>query len=204
MNGKEVAKKFWQSKEQYPPYEHIKERRLFELNFLLPRLKGKTLVDIGCGDGALLNCLYHLTDMQLFGLDISTSLMKGVNPNIKTYEFDCYDPPFTVDMDVVILAGVIQYIFEDDKLSDLLRDIHSPLLFVRSACASEDEIVNKKSKELGEQYASRYRTVDQVRKLLGEFFLVTEVERIYPDKIESKFGTKQYYFVCERRASLTN
>ena len=70
----EIAKSFWQAQEQYP-FAFTNHRRIHELNYLVPRLKkveGKSLLDLGCGHGSLLECLVHLTDYEEFhGYDIS-------------------------------------------------------------------------------------------------------------------------------------
>lgn len=186
-------------REQYPPFRYIKRRRLHELNWLVPRLTGNgaSLLDIGCGDGALVNCLYHLTDLELHACDFSEKLMRGVNPKIPTFPYDCRKPGPLPPTDIAVIAGVLPYLFEDSEVQELLRCVTAPLLFVRSPCGN-DERVDTFSKDLGAPYKSRYRSVEQVKLLLLEKYDNVEAERVYPDEIESSYGTKQWYFAARR------
>jgi len=186
-------------RESYPPFPHIKKRRLHELNWLVPRLAGNgtSLLDIGCGDGALVNCLYHLMDLELQACDFSEKLMRGVNPRIPTFIYDCREPGELPHTDIGVIAGVFPYLFEDAEVLNLLAHIPAPLLFVRAPCG-KDERVDAFSKELGSHYKSRYRSVEAVRDLLLHNYNVVEAERVYPDDIESAYGTKQWYFTARR------
>lgn len=194
----DVVKQLY-DREDYPPFPHIKTRRFHELKWLLPRLEGKgnSLVDIGCGDGALVNILYHLTDLELQACDFSLKLMSGVNPRIPSFEYDCRKPGPLPETDIAVSAGVIPYLFEDSEVHALVKQISAPLLFVRTPCG-EDERVSTFSEALKADYESRYRSVEQMEALLREHYDEVESDRIYPDEIESKFGTKQWYFTARR------
>lgn len=194
----DVVKQLY-DKEGYPPFPHIKARRLHELNWLVPRLEGRgnSLLDIGCGDGALVNCLYHLTDLELQACDFAVKLMSGVNPRIPTFEYDCRNPGPLPETDITVSAGVIPYLFEDHEVHALVEQISSPLLFVRTPCG-DDEHVETFSEALQAEYKSRYRRVEQMEDLLREHYSDVESARVYPDEIESKFGTKQWYFTARR------
>jgi len=192
----ETAKKFWQDSVEYPEYGTIKERRLYELNYLVPKLKGESLLDLGCGDGALLNCLINLTHFKkLYGYDLSANLLKHVHPLIETKVYDCYKPDPLPNTDVTIVAGVLPFLFEDKVVDRVLELVKSPVLFLRTPCAlgKESIYVNKYSQELKRDYASLYRTISQVMDIVSKRFKIESVDRIYPDSIESKFGTKQFY-----------
>ncbi len=194
----DVVKQLY-DRDQYPAFPHIKRRRLHELNWLVPRLsgQGESLLDIGCGDGALVNCLFHLTDLRLEACDFAPKLMQGVNPRIPTFVYDCRQPGPLPRTDIVVSAGVMPYLFEDDEVHALLKQVPAPLLFLRAPCGN-DERVDTFSKDLGAPYKSRYRSVEQVKALLRESYGQVEAERIYPDEIESGFGTKQWYFTARR------
>jgi trans-aconitate methyltransferase len=193
-----TSKKFWTSADQYPNYGTTKQRRMHELNYLVPRLKGDTLVDLGCGDGALLNCLINLTGFNNFyGFDLSEKLMENLHPSIKRQVFDFYsfkseDIP---QPDVVIIAGAIAYIFDDDVVDHVLGSLSTDRLFLRVPCTlkSESELINNYSADLESEYASMYRTLPAVKNLISQHFDLVAVDRVYPDEIESNYGTKQYY-----------
>ena len=90
--------------------------------------------------------------------------------------------------------GVIIYIFKDSEVVKLLKAIHSDVLILRAPCSEEesDIYVDTYSEELDARYASRYRTHAHVRKLVEQVFTIEDMDRIYPDHLESKYGTKQY------------
>ncbi len=194
----ESATAFWKAQAQYP-FAFTRRRRIYELNYLVPRLartNGRSLLDLGCGDGSLLECLLRLTDFEEFhGYDIAAELLKGIDPRVQTRVFDITRPTALPKVDAVIVAGVIQYVFDDDKVVALLEQIVAPVVWVRSTCTlqrSREEVSR-------DGYASSYRTVAETLHILERQFKVTAVDRIYPDELESAHGTKQFYFEARRR-----
>ncbi len=193
----EDAKRYWKDQAEYP-FPFTKLRRIHELNYLLPRLQevgGKSLLDLGCGDGSLLECLIRLTDFQEFhGYDIAGKLLAEIDPRVTTRVYDLTEPGPLPDVDVTIIAGVIQYVFEDEIVARVLSLVRSPKVFIRSTCSleREDEHLHK------DGYASLYRTLPHTLELISQAFKVTAVDRVYPDSIESPFGTKQFYFEAHR------
>lgn len=195
---REIAKQFWDRKD-YPEYGTIKQRRIHEINLILPYLKGaNSILDLGCGDGALVECLRHLTDAELYAYDFSEKLLSNIHPAIETKVYDCYDPKPLPETDVTIWGGVVPFIFEDEDVVNMVNVIDSPILLLRAPCAEEDTYVNTHSEALGQQYSSRYRTTMHIVSLLKDKYEVKDIIRVYPDDIESKFGTKQYYFICQK------
>ncbi len=198
--SKETSLEFWKNTTEYPNFGNIKERRLYEINYLIPRLHGESILDLGCGDGSLLNCLINLIDSNSFyGFDISKNMLNNLNKSIKKQVFDFYnykksDLPTVSD---VILAGSLQYVFDDNTILKLLADLKTKKVFIRSACTLTNErlVVNNFSKILNKNYSSIYRTVPEMIDLISKSFKIESIDRIYPDNIESKFETKQFYFV---------
>jgi hypothetical protein len=194
----ETATAFWQSQSEYP-FPFTRRRRIHELNYLVPRLERagcKSLLDLGCGDGSLLECLLRLTEIEeLHGYDISTALMRGIDPRILTAEYDISKPGNLPKVDGTIVAGVIQYVFDDESVANLFSRISSPIVWVRSTCSlkPEGERVTR------DGYSSYYRTLPRTYELLSRHLEVGAVDRAYPDELESPFGTKQFYFEARRR-----
>ncbi len=195
----DTARSYWQSRTEYP-FPFTRRRRIHELNYLVPRLArtgGKSLLDLGCGDGSLLECLLRLTDFeQFYGYDVAENLLRDIDPKISTAVYDIARPGPLPQVDAAIVAGVIQYVFDDDMVGALFERITAPVVWVRSTCslgANAERVVR-------DGYASNYRTVPETYALLSRHHQVTAVDRIYPDDIESAFGTKQFYFEVRRKS----
>lgn len=192
------AKNFWKNQETYP-FDFIRRRRIFELNYLVPKIHksgGSSLLDIGCGDGALLECLLRTTDLvDLYGYDIAPRLLEGIDSRIETAVFDLTSPSELPKVDMTVVAGAIQYVFDDEVVEELFSRITSPVLWVRSTCTLQD----RREEVSSDDYASCYRTLTETHDLLSKSFLITSVDRVYPDELESAFGTKQFYFEAKRR-----
>lgn len=192
-----TASDFWKSQTHYP-FAFTRKRRIHELNYLVPRLAkvpGKRLLDLGCGDGSLLECLLRLTDFEEFhGCDIAADLLKDIDPRVRTSVFDIANPGPLPEVDAAIVAGVIQYVFDDAHVDALFARLKSPVVWVRSTCTLQPQA----ERVVKDGYASNYRTVPETFALLSRHYQVTAVDRVYPDELESAFGTKQFYFEARR------
>lgn len=207
-NLEDTAYKFWNSLPTYPKYNApIDLRRDYEVKFLLSKLKDAlSILDLACGDGALITRLAEKTDIKkLYAYDFSETLIKNItNPLIKTRIYNVLkdSEPLPVT-GVTICAGLLPFIFSDKEVIKVLDKIKSQKLFLRTPCSLENDsiLVDKFSTDLNSNYASLYRTVPQVEKLLSKFFKVEKITRIYPDSIESNYGTKQFYFECTNHST---
>lgn len=204
-----VAKNFWKSRDAYPKYPNVKQRRLIDFNFIMNNIDSiKSVIDLGCADGYLLIALREFTDIELFyGYDISQPLLLkledrwGEHKNLITKVQDfttLIDFPCT---DLTISLGMFPYIFESKDLCNLLSKIKSKELIVRTPCSmsGSNEYINVYSNELESEYSAIYRTVNNYVEILKLFFRDISVESSYPDVIESKYGTKHFFFVCRER-----
>lgn len=193
----QTASAFWKSQTEYP-FGFTRKRRIHELNYLVPRLAkvpGKRLLDLGCGDGSLLECLLRLTDFEEFhGYDIAADLLSDMDPRIRTAVFDIAKPGPLPEVDAAIVAGVIQYVFDDAIIDDLFARLSAPVIWVRSTCTLQP----RAERIVKEGYASNYRTLPETLQLLSRHYQITAVDRVYPDELESAFGTKQFYFEARR------
>jgi SAM-dependent methyltransferase len=208
MDNYKTALDFWEKRKRYPNYPNTLQRRLIDTNFVVSKsADANSVLDIGCGEGSMLLSLREFTKIELFyGYDISPSLIKrlvdrwGNVPGLKVKIVNLIilrELPMT---DITLALGSWPYIFDDDHLHKILGNIKSNLLIVRAPCTlgKDDEIINKFSEDLGENYASIYRTRDNYISILSKHFSVCEVSRAYPDEIESKYGTKHFFFVAKK------
>jgi SAM-dependent methyltransferase len=192
--------KFWKNSQIYPSFNFLKKRRIYETNYILSNLtnKDKSILDIGCGDCSLLNILICLHEFNyVYGFDISKKLLKNAHHSITTRVFDIYNNKFNSfpHTNVVIIAGLIQYIEDDKILSNLFKSIKTKKILLRSAFVLKgpDIVINKYSSKLKSRYASKYRSIESFKNILNKNYEIISVKRIYPDRLESKFGTKQFY-----------
>jgi glycerol-3-phosphate cytidylyltransferase len=205
-NLEATSYKFWNSLPTYPKYNApIGLRRDYEVKYLLPKLKDVTsILDLACGDGTLITRLAEKTEIkELYAYDFSETLIKNItNPLIKTRIYNVLKDNISLPVtDIIICAGLLPFIFSDKEVIKVLDKIKSQKLFLRTPCSMSNDniLVDKFSTDLNNNYASLYRTVDQVEKLLSEFFTVENIIRIYPDSIESQYDTKQFYFECTKK-----
>lgn len=206
-----TTKNFWINRKHYPDYPYTKERRLIDVNFIIDNMDSPdSVLDLGCAEGYLLNALKH-TDIKMFyGYDISKKLLDSLISewkDIKKLEIKVCDFTKHIDFpeaDLTLSMGMFPYIFKYYDLYSILAEIKSDMLIVRAPCTlkDNDEYINKYSKELQENYACVYRTAQSYHTILRIFYTNVYIERSYPDIIESKYGTKHYYFVCKKRKEL--
>lgn len=197
-----LAKSFWENQINYPNFPFSKERRFYDLKFLFPFASQWTsLTDLGCGTGEIDFLLSLVTNIKEYNLYDIGSYINYIPYNkyfkIFNEDFLSVNLPQT---DGTICLGVIFYIINNQLLSDFFSKIISPTFIIRCPCNSEDLIINKISKELDKEnlYVAHYRTVKDIINLLNPYFTSIISSRIYPDEIESKFGTKQYGFICKK------
>ena len=203
-----VAEAFWQTRREYPPVIHNFQRRYLELGIILDYIDGiESILDLGCGEGYILLLLRELTDIKLYyGYDISQIFINnlidrwgnyaGLNAHVVNYTTTNKFPV----ADMSICMGSMLYIFDDNALKHMLKNLKSKMFICRVPCSMDDRVeIDKFSKEFDANYAAVYRTIPEYIDMLSESFEIKSIDRCYPDDIESKHGTKQFFFVCKRR-----
>jgi len=206
MSQETVARDFWTNQTSYPDYPFLKERRLYEIQYILKHLgNAKSLLDYGCGDGSALLLIKELTYIEeLIGIDISSYFIKiareKLGPQVKLYTADFNVIKSGFETDITISLGILPYLFEDSIVSQYLSLIKSPKVILRTPCSVEHRLdINTFSKDLRAQYAAVYRSPAITLSLLGEYFTISSIDRAYPDRIESRYGTKHFFFVGDRK-----
>lgn len=207
----EIAKTFWRERKDYPKYPNIKERRLIDVNFIVNNISNtKSIMDLGCADGYLLIALREFTNIKdFYGYDISKDMLSaledrwGACSGLKTKVCDFTNILNLPSTDLTVSMGMFPYIFDDKHLVNILSSIKSNNLIVRVPCTSKknDEYINTYSEDLESNYSSVYRTPQSYLSILSMFYVNVFMERAYPDEIESKYGTKHFFFTCKNKGN---
>ena len=203
----ETAEKFWKTRTEYPPVIYNSQRRYLDLGLILKHVDGaNSILDIGCGEGHLLLMLRELTEIEIYiGYDLSQIFIN----NMKKRWGDCTKLQVRAMnfletgkfqlADMCTCMGVMPYI-SDTGLKYMLSKIRSVWFICRAPCSMNNRIeVDKFSENYNDNYAAIYRTLPEYISILSDFFNIESIGRCYPDEIESKYGTKQFYFVCEKK-----
>lgn len=193
-----VAKAFWKNLKSYPEFGS-KQRRLYEMMYLVPALEScDKLIDVGCGDATQLHLLSIFTDIESYvGLDISEHLIAGVAskyPFITTHLYDIGKSQLKLEGNVALYSGCLQYVFDETAIQKSFIDINTKAIIVRATCSESHLEINKYSGDLNANYSCIYRTVDEMKEILSKQFEIIDIQRVYPNELESKYGTKQYWF----------
>lgn len=211
QNFEETVKDFWRKQEFYPDYGTTQDRKMYDAIYTRNEIKeadAKVVLDLGAGNGSLITILKEMTNVkEFFAFDLSKKMLDTIDfkrpgavicPNEIDLFTDDYVLPFN---DLTIFFGVAQYLPDEDLRRVLERISKSTdVMLFKTACSlSEREDINKYSEALDDQYACSYRTLWEYLKILNEYFDVTDVDRAYPDEIESKFGTKQFLITCKSK-----
>ena len=207
-----VASSFWNAWNAYPPFPHMKQRRFLEVQFIMQKLGDSrdyaALVDVGCGDGSLVKCLEQFLDVrEIHCYDFAPRLMSAIAFTQSMSRIHKHVIDLSVKEnharicvgDVLVCGGMINYLFEDDTVVSLLRAFKAKHVFIRTACTlrQNDERILKQSVNLGGlEYACLYRTLENTRALIERAGLRASITRLYPDAIESAYGTLQFMFYC--------
>ncbi|GAB3174247.1 class I SAM-dependent methyltransferase [Telluribacter humicola] len=93
-----------------------------KVSFLFKKeFKDKSILDVGCGDGALLYAIHNsYSHKLLMGIDISTITPTDISDNIKFINEDIIKFDIKYKFDVVVLDNVYEHISKRDK--DFLLD----------------------------------------------------------------------------------
>jgi hypothetical protein len=100
--------------------------------------------------------------------------------------------------DVTISMNMFPYIFDDEILDKTIASVKSDIFIVRATCEKERLVVNSFSEDLGYEYSACYRTILEYSDIMNKYYTEVEITRAFPDEIESRYGSKQMFFLCKR------
>jgi len=204
-----TAEKFWKSRKEYPPVTCNFQRRYLDLGMILNHIDGvNSILDLGCGEGQNLLMLRELTDIKdYYAYDLSKVFIKNLikrwgkysGLTVKTVNFTKVNN--LPETDMCICMGAMLYVIDDESLKYMLSNIKSKLFICRVPCnlGTGRLEIDKFSEEFKSDYAAVYRTISEYISILSESFIIKSIDRCYPDEIESEYGSKQFFFVCEKK-----
>jgi len=104
-----------------------RQSKTWLVNLLRKELEGKSLLDIGCGEGGFLRSVdAHLEHGKLVGIDISPAILRQKHENIEFLQGDVINFSTDYRFDVVFSDNVIEHIANQD-LSLHLRSVKNAM-----------------------------------------------------------------------------
>ncbi len=199
--------------------DNFEKHKFFELvNLTHKELK---ILDIGCGVG---RWGFHLADFAdtYLGFDYSDTFIniakeKAENENLNHLNFQVLSaidfsindlvikPPF----DLILIAGVLAYLNDDDCIN-LLNKVEASisidsLFYLREPIAIENRLTLNSfySEEMDHEYSAIYRTIDEYDSIFekSNFYnsltLINDVD-LFPDNLNNRTETKQHIFIFKK------
>lgn len=181
--------------------EKVEEESKREAELVLRAVEnpaGKTLLDLGCGDGRL---LFHLAPQfaNSKGVDYSPELVNLAKQRLSACSprptFDVCDVTEYKDVnkyDVVLLSGVIPCLDDGqfEKIIPVLTGLSAPStkLFIRTSIGIKKrlDIVNQYAVELNAVYTAYYRTLEEITVAFSDSrWYLTEKRELYQHRKET-------------------
>lgn len=103
---------------------------------VLGPIKGKRIIDIGCGDGIFTQELLTLDPDFIMGIDPNDAAIKIAKKNmshIKNIEFqvmDVYSLPIIRNYDIAIMRGVLHHLYQVEKAIEIICNIADEVIVV--------------------------------------------------------------------------
>ena len=142
MQKEEVSKAFWEGSSFYPSYPFVKERRKWEIDYLLKNIptNAESLLDLGCGNGSTTILLRELTYIKKYWCyDIGAGMLSTIGGNrdseLITKVWDANDGDFNFpETDISISMNMFPCIFNDAVVEEIVKNIQSSVFITRITC----------------------------------------------------------------------
>lgn len=192
----ETAINFWRNADIGKLAKHwkYKEKTPYDIMAVLPHVvESKGIWDVAAGDNRIVLTLsVIMPDMHMMSSDISPKV-----DGVKEWNIGNGVPIWMPNcVDTVLLLGVIQYM-DDAALEFALLKLKGFKVVVKTPCPVQDIHVCKPSDEMGGTYESYYRSASTVMRMVCKNHNISHMGTVYPDHLESKYGSIQRMFVGE-------
>lgn len=150
------------------------------------KLKGRSILDIGCGTGVLTSFLKEIGASKIVGIDISKKMIDLAKKKFKTEEFVC-DNLLTWDskqkFDVAIMYNVYPHLCPKQEIVDKVYDLlNGKGYFIVAHGASKEEI-NSHHQAHAANVSSKLLSAEQESKIWTQKF---SLDKLYDEDL--------YYF----------
>ncbi|MFQ6572768.1 class I SAM-dependent methyltransferase [Pseudomonas sp. UM16] len=208
--------------------ELVDQRDQAEKQALAPQLRlapGSRVLDIGCGIGRWGWFIHdHTPNANYLGIDFSASLIekagaeaqRRAKPGLRfqVMSATAIDPDALIvapRYDLVIVSGLLIYLNDEDcakVLADAGR-LCAPggHIYLREPVGVGERFTLDRfySNELKQEYSAIYRTIGELDQLLDQAlepgcFNVQVAEFLFPDNLEKRAETRQYYTIVQKAA----
>lgn len=200
---------FWHNKKDYPE-QWLDPRRFFcDIGKLIPLtsiLNAKRIRDISCGLGYHGQALMNAVSIDEFNFyDYNQVYVDSLNKahldklNVKAHHLDIGNVTnFKEQSDFDYCLGSLHYIINDSDLENFFK-LTADTFLIRVPISMDTRIdINKYSDELKFNYAATYRTLKEYLNLLRKHYKHVEWSLAFPESFDSKFGTRQFYILCQK------
>jgi CTP:molybdopterin cytidylyltransferase MocA len=212
----EESLRYWTGLEAYPTFTVDKEAQwAADVDLVLEHLnEGDRLLELAAGTGRLAASL-------LSRAKVSHYAIVEPNPNWSKAIAERFAGETVVEVFTKTVAGYVEgngtqaadlavafgwapYMIHDDSLHGSLARLRCTKLLLKAPEPPQERFsrlrVDHFSKELGARYISLYRSASETCRLVRNAgWLVRELRRnVYPDHIESAYGSRTFLIVAER------
>lgn len=208
LNLSEKSKNYYEENDIYEIFSIAEDYPNKIYNFLLPKIQGKTVLDLGCGTGKFMQKFYDKAH-KYYGLDLSEKQLNIAKEKVKdsnNVEFMCCSaeniPLPDNSVDVIISTWVLGTILELDRRNKVLEEMKRVLkkdgniYLVENDIGGEfEEIRNrypniKKTKEYNDWIENHYFICDSKFETYFKFDTGNQAKRVFTNIWGTKVGSK--------------
>lgn len=166
---------------EYLTYINFVKEKILKIN-------PKSLLDIGCGDGYLINSLEYNKEKKFLGIDLSERAIKFANAFSNGYEFKKFDLfDIKEKFDVVTLIEVIEHIpddFLDQFINEACEKVDNNGYLIVSVPTNVEPVQKKHYRHYDEQMLSShvkrtdFKIIDEIR-LYRKSLILRNLEKLF-------------------------
>jgi len=178
---------------------HVKHRLTGSYEFFTDRISASnTVLDIGCGNGALAYSIAKTTNANVIGIDINPKTIEKAkvlhsHKNVQYVTGDATKKTIENNFDVVVLSNVLEHIEQRVSfLKDLISNTKAPTFLIRVPSFDRDWRVPLK-KELGIEW--RLDVTHEIEYTVDIFLSELSSSGMEAIHLESKWG--EIWSVCK-------